>query len=88
MERAFYTRPATMDYLGNLDNGIIYSLHALLLCNDLAGMLRCLWNGVTVDEEQLAVDLIQSVGPKGNYLCSGTPGTTAERTTGALATLA
>jgi trimethylamine--corrinoid protein Co-methyltransferase len=68
MARAFYTRPTTMDYLGNLDNGIIYSLHALLLCNDLAGMLRCLWNGVTVDEEQLAVDLIQSVGPKGNYL--------------------
>jgi trimethylamine--corrinoid protein Co-methyltransferase len=68
MARAFYTRPTTLDYLGNLDGGITYSLHALLLCDDLAGMLRCLWEGVTVDEEQLAVDLIQSVGPKGNYL--------------------
>jgi len=68
LARAFYTRPTTLDYMGILDGGITYSLHALLLCNDLAGMLRCLWNGVTVDEEQLAVDLIQSVGPKGNYL--------------------
>jgi trimethylamine:corrinoid methyltransferase-like protein len=68
MRKAFYMRPTTMDYLGNLDGGITYSLHALLLCHDLAGMLRCLWNGVTVDEEQLALDLIRSVGPKGNYL--------------------
>jgi trimethylamine:corrinoid methyltransferase-like protein len=68
MASAFYMRPTTMDYLGILDGGITFSLHALLLCDDLAGMLRCLWNGVTVDEEQLAVDLIRSVGPKGNYL--------------------
>jgi len=68
MSRAFYTRPTTMDYLGILDGGIIFSLHALLLCDDLAGMLRCLWNGVSVDEDQLALDLIRSVGPKGNYL--------------------
>jgi trimethylamine:corrinoid methyltransferase-like protein len=68
MARAFYTRPTIMDYLGIIDGGLTFSLHALLLCNDLAGMLRCLWNGVTVDDEQLALDLIQSVGPKGNYL--------------------
>jgi trimethylamine:corrinoid methyltransferase-like protein len=68
MASAFYTRPTTMDYLGILDGGITFSLHALLLCDDLAGMLRCLWNGVTVDDEQLALDLIRSVGPKGNYL--------------------
>ena len=68
MASAFYARPTTMDYLGNLDGGITYSLHALLLCDDLAGMLRCLWNGVAVDDEQLALDLTRSVGPKGNYL--------------------
>ena len=68
MASAFYTRPTTMDYLGIIDGGITYSLHALLLCDDLAGMLRCLWNGVTVDDEQLALDLTRSVGPKGNYL--------------------
>ncbi len=68
MMRAFYTRPTTLDYLGILDGGIIFSLHALLLCDDLAGMLRCLWKGVAVDDEQLALDLTQSIGPKGNYL--------------------
>jgi trimethylamine--corrinoid protein Co-methyltransferase len=68
MASAFFTRPATLDYLGSLDNGIVFSPHALLLSDDLAGMLRCLWNGVRVDEEQLALDLARSVGPKGNYL--------------------
>jgi trimethylamine:corrinoid methyltransferase-like protein len=64
----FYTRPTLVDYLGALDGGMIFSLHALLLCHDLAGMLRRLWNGVTVDDEHLALELTRSVGPKGNYL--------------------
>jgi trimethylamine--corrinoid protein Co-methyltransferase len=68
METTFYMRPTTSDYLGGLDNGMIYSLHALLLCDDLAGMLRCLWNGIRVDDEHLALDLTHSIGPKGNYL--------------------
>jgi trimethylamine:corrinoid methyltransferase-like protein len=68
MARMFYTRPTLVDYLGILDSGMIFSLHALLLCHDLAGMLRCLWNGIRVDDEQLALELTRSVGPKGNYL--------------------
>jgi trimethylamine--corrinoid protein Co-methyltransferase len=31
-------------------------------------MLRCLWNGIPVDDEHLALDLTRSIGPKGNYL--------------------
>ncbi len=65
---AFYLQPGTLDYLGILDSGITYSLHALLLCNDLAGMLRCLWKGIPVDDEHLALDVTRSVGLKGNYL--------------------
>jgi trimethylamine:corrinoid methyltransferase-like protein len=68
MAEAFYTRPTTMDYLGILDAGITFSLHALLLCEDLAGMLRCLWKGFVIDDEHLALDLTRSVGPKGSYL--------------------
>jgi trimethylamine:corrinoid methyltransferase-like protein len=68
MARTFYTRPTLVDYLGILDGGMTFSLHALLLCHDLAGMLRRLWNGVTMDDEHLALDLTRSVGPKGNYL--------------------
>ncbi|MBW2691213.1 MAG: trimethylamine methyltransferase family protein [Deltaproteobacteria bacterium] len=45
-----------------------YSLHALLLCDDPAGMLRRLWKGVPVDDEHLALELTRSVGLRGNYL--------------------
>jgi trimethylamine:corrinoid methyltransferase-like protein len=68
MTQAFYSRPATCDYLGSLDQGITYSPHALLLCNDLAGLLRNLWHGIPVNEEQLALGLAKEVGPRGNYL--------------------
>jgi trimethylamine:corrinoid methyltransferase-like protein len=68
LAEAFYMRPSTLDTEGCIDRGITFSLHALLLTNDLAGMLRCLWNGVTVDDEHLALELTHSVGPKGNYL--------------------
>jgi trimethylamine--corrinoid protein Co-methyltransferase len=67
-QKMFFTRPALSDGMGSIDSGITYSLHALLLCDDLAGMLRCLWNGVTIDDEHLALDLTHAVGPKGNYL--------------------
>jgi trimethylamine:corrinoid methyltransferase-like protein len=68
MMQTFYSRPATCDYLGSLDEGMTYSLHALLFCNDLAGLLRSLWQGVIVDDEQLALALATRVGPRGNYL--------------------
>jgi len=67
MTKDFFLRRTTQDYMGSLDAGITYSLHALLLCEDLAGMLRCLWNGIPVDDDHLALDLTQSMGPKGNY---------------------
>ncbi len=68
MMQMYYSRPATIDYLGSLDQGLTYSLHALLLCDDLAGLLRTLWQGVRIDEEMLALDLASEVGPRGNYL--------------------
>jgi len=66
--QAFFSRPATLDYCGSLDQGLTYSLHALLLCNDLAGLLRAMWQGVQIDETTLALDLAIKVGPRGNYL--------------------
>jgi trimethylamine:corrinoid methyltransferase-like protein len=65
---AFYLRPSTLDYLGGSDAGMTYSLHSLLLCNDLAGMLRSMWQGISVDDEHLALDVTKSVGPKGSYI--------------------
>jgi trimethylamine:corrinoid methyltransferase-like protein len=66
--QAFYSRPATLDYLGSLDQGITYSLHALLLCNDLADLLRTLWQGVDINADTLALDVAREVGARGNYL--------------------
>lgn len=66
--QTFYSRPATLDYLGSLDQGLTFSMHALMLCDDIAGLLRTLWDGVQIDEETLALDLAKEVGPRGNYL--------------------
>jgi trimethylamine:corrinoid methyltransferase-like protein len=68
MLQAFFSRPATLDYLGSLDQGLTYSLHGLLLCHDLAGLLRTMWQGVQIDASTLALDLARAVGPRGNYL--------------------
>ncbi|MBS0579834.1 MAG: trimethylamine methyltransferase family protein [Proteobacteria bacterium] len=68
MLQTFFSRPATLDYCGSLDQGLTYSLHALLLCNDLAGLLRTMWQGVQIDASTLALDLACKVGPRGNYL--------------------
>ncbi|UWQ32340.1 trimethylamine methyltransferase family protein [Leisingera sp. M527] len=68
MTQMFYNRPATIDYMGSLDQGLTYSLHALLLCDDLAGLLRKMWQGLEVSADQMAADLIREVGPSGNFL--------------------
>jgi trimethylamine:corrinoid methyltransferase-like protein len=68
MGQVFHTRPATCDYLGSLDQGITYSLHALLLCDEYAGMLRTLWAGTKIDEDALALDLLREIGLKGTVL--------------------
>jgi trimethylamine--corrinoid protein Co-methyltransferase len=68
MMQAFYSRPATLDYLGSLDQGLTFSLHALCLCDDLAGLLRTLWQGLTVDADTAALDVARQVGARGNYL--------------------
>ena len=68
MMQAFYCRPATLDYLGSLDQGLTFSLHALCLCDDLAGLLRTLWQGLSIDADALALDVARQVGARGNYL--------------------
>jgi trimethylamine---corrinoid protein Co-methyltransferase len=51
-----------------MDNGITFSLHALCLCDELAGLLRTMWQGIRVDADTLALELAHAVGPRGNYL--------------------
>jgi len=70
MTQAFYSRPAICPYVGSLDEGITFSLHALLLADDLAGQLRSMWRGIEVTDEMLARDLTRAEGPRGNYLAN------------------
>jgi trimethylamine:corrinoid methyltransferase-like protein len=68
LTQVFFCRPATCDYLGLHDNGITYSVHSLLLANDLAGLLRTLWRGAPVTDDQIALGPAREIGPFGNYL--------------------
>lgn len=68
MGQIYHTRPATCDYLGSLDQGITFSLHALLLCDDFAGLLRAMWRGTPIDDDALALDVVRDVGLFGNFL--------------------
>jgi trimethylamine---corrinoid protein Co-methyltransferase len=66
--QAFFSRPATLDYLGSLDAGLTFSMQALCLTDEIAAMLRSMWQGIRVDPETMALELARQVGPRGNYL--------------------
>ncbi len=54
--------------LGYMGVGMISCLEYLLLCNEAVGAVKNLLRGIDVDEEHLALDLIEKVGPGGHYL--------------------
>lgn len=54
--------------LGFMDAGMQGSLILIAICNDLLGFLRAATRGVVVDDETLALDVVEELGPNGNYL--------------------
>jgi trimethylamine--corrinoid protein Co-methyltransferase len=54
--------------VGFMDAGLQGSLQLIAICNDLIGFLRAATAGVVVDEETLALDVIDELGPTGDYL--------------------
>ncbi len=54
--------------MGLLEMGLSFSYAQLLVDCEIARMVRRLMDGITVNEETLAVDLIKSVGAGGHYL--------------------
>ncbi len=54
--------------LGFMDAGMQGSLPLIAICNDLLGFLRAATRGVVVDDETLALDVVEELGPGGNYL--------------------
>ncbi|MBN2455525.1 MAG: trimethylamine methyltransferase family protein [Sedimentisphaerales bacterium] len=53
---------------GFLEGAMIGSLEMLVITNEVVGMARRFMEGIAVNEEMLAEDVINAVGPGGNYL--------------------
>jgi trimethylamine--corrinoid protein Co-methyltransferase len=54
--------------VGFMDAGMQGSLQLQVIANDTIGWIRAATAGVLVDEETLALDVIDELGPTGNYL--------------------
>ncbi len=70
MTQTLYARPATVDFCGSMDEGLTFSTHSLVFCDDQVGLLRKIWEGITVNDEMLAMDLTRSEGSLGNYFAN------------------
>ncbi len=53
---------------GMLDSGLIFSYAQLVIDNDIFKMIRKVMQAMHIDDENLAVDIIKSVGPGGDFL--------------------
>ena len=51
-----------------MDAGMQGSFQQFVLCNDYLGFIRAMTRGVEVNQETLALDVIDQLGPTGNYL--------------------
>jgi trimethylamine--corrinoid protein Co-methyltransferase len=54
--------------IGFMDAGMQGSMEIMAIANDVLGFLRAATAGVTVNEETLALDVVEELGPSGDYL--------------------
>ena len=54
--------------VGYLESGLTHSPEMVVLVNEIIAMCRRFAGGVRIDNESLAVDVIQAVGPGGNFI--------------------
>ena len=54
--------------VGYLNSGLIASLESILLGNEIISAVSSFIDGIQVNEETLALDVIEKVGPAGNFL--------------------
>jgi trimethylamine--corrinoid protein Co-methyltransferase len=54
--------------VGYLDNGLTGSLEQLVICNEIIGWVRHFLPGLEINADTLALDVIDKVGPDGQYL--------------------
>ena len=68
MMHAFYSGAGITGYLGSIEHGLTYSLHALLFCHEIAGLIRRMERGIEVNADTLAMETVKEVGLSGHYL--------------------
>jgi len=68
MLQAFYSGAENAGYLGGIEEGMTYSLHALLFCHEMAGVIRRMERGIEINDDTLAMEVTKKVGLKCNYL--------------------
>ncbi len=56
--------------VGYINNGLTTSYEQLVVSNEVAGMVRRISQGFEINEETMALDLIDRVGPGGEFLTS------------------
>lgn len=56
--------------VGYLESGLDGSFDQLVMSNEVIGMVKRILRGVPVDEEHLALDVIDQVGPGGHFLAT------------------
>ncbi len=54
--------------LGYLESGLTGSLELLVICDEIIGWIRGFTQGIDVNEETLALDVIEEVGPDGHFM--------------------
>jgi len=54
--------------VGYIESGLTTSFEMLVVTNEVIGMVRRFMEGVEINEETLALDVIDKVGPGGNFL--------------------
>ena len=54
--------------LGYLESGLTFSFSHLVICDEIVNWIRAFTKNVKVTEKTLALDVIEEVGPEGNYL--------------------
>ena len=76
LESALWTLMSTLSGgnlvhdVGYINNGLTTSFEQLVVTNEVIGMIRRITQGFEINEETMALDLIDEVGPGGEFLTS------------------
>ncbi len=54
--------------IGYLETGLTSSLASIAICDEVIGHVKSFLKGIAFSPEHLAIDLINELGPKGNYM--------------------